>query len=85
MSLVVEKYYTVQQLAWLLEFDRKTILEWVKAGKFGPHCLNVGGTDIRVPASGVNAWRGNQLLAQDTEPIAARSAGELKRKAAAVS
>lgn len=87
----VEHYYTVQQLAFLLQFDRKTILVWVRDGRFGSGCLNVDGKDVRVPASGVNEFARNQRIDApgrledvDLEPIAARTAGELKRKAAAV-
>lgn len=87
MIKTVEKYYTVQQLAWLLEFDRKTILEWVRGGKFGGECLNVDGSDVRVPSSGVELWRRNHLMTlpeRDVEPVAARTLGELRRKAGVV-
>ncbi len=84
MSGVIEKYYTVQQLAWLLEFDRKTVGRWVLDGKFGDQVLRFEGNDVRVPASGVNFYLANcRVLAhghQNTEPVAARTAGELKRK-----
>lgn len=88
MNTIVECYYTVQQLAWMLQFDRKTILEWVRAGKFGADCLNVEGKDVRVPASGVRFWELNHRIqlaeARDLAPIVARTLGELKRKACAV-
>lgn len=83
--MIVEKYYTVQQIAWLLEFDRKTIAEWARAGCFGPNVVNIEGKDVRVPASGVQAFllnhqTGAGLAGRGTEPVAARSAGELRRK-----
>ncbi len=83
MIKAIEKYYTVQQLACLLEFDASTIRAKAAQGQFGPGVLNVGGKDIRIPASGVNAWiENNRLVAMDLEPIAARTVGELGRKIA---
>lgn len=85
MGGIVEKYYTVQQLAWLLEFDAKTIRTKAAAGEFGPDVLNIGGKDIRVPASGVHVFTRNHLLAPRVEePVVARSPGELVRKARGV-
>lgn len=79
----IEKYYTVQQLGWLLELDAKTIRLKAHAGAFGDAVLNLEGKDLRVPASGVNAYLENQrVFPRDVEPIAARSVGELRRKAA---
>lgn len=83
MSGLVEKYYTAQQLGWLLELSDKTIRVKAHAGEFGPDVLNLDGKDIRIPASGVHAYTANhRLCAREELPVAARSEGELRRKVA---
>jgi excisionase family DNA binding protein len=79
----IEKYYTVQQLAWMLEFDRKTIHTWYQEGRF-PKALMIG-TDIRIPSSDVTAFLDahSTVAAFDSTAVAARTPGELVRKTSA--
>jgi len=80
---VVEKFYSVAELTLLLSMCAKTLLERIKAGDLGADVVNLGTDqrpDYRVPASGVNAWLAARRVF--LEPgIAARSTGELRRKA----
>lgn len=81
MSAIVEKYYTAQELAFLLGFDRRTIIDHAKAKKFGEGVVNIEGNDWRIPGSGVNAWLAlHRVFASPIEPVTARSEGELRRK-----
>lgn len=86
MPGVVEAYYTVKQLATLLQFSSQWIVKMVLAGEFGPKCIRIGAgkrADYRVPASGVNGWLARYQLPMEPraiEPVCARSEGELKRK-----
>jgi len=82
----IEKYYTIAQAAWQLELSGKTITQRMLAGEFGREIVNLGGegkaADWRIPASGLNAWLDTRrLFSAPPQPIAARSVGELRRKA----
>ena len=80
----VEKFYSVAETALLLSLCTKTIIERLKAGDLGSAVVNLGSPerpDYRIPASGINAWL--EASRVFSEPgIAARSVGELRRKAA---
>ena len=82
----VEKYYSPAEVSLLLSLCTKTVIEKLKAGDFGEQVVNLGSElrpDYRIPASGMNAWLERRRVF--TEPgIAARSAGELRRKAGLV-
>lgn len=67
MNRAVEMYYTVQAVGLLLGFCPKTVIVKLKAGEFG---------------SGVNGYLDARRVFSEVEPIAARSIGELRRKAA---
>lgn len=85
---VVELYYSITELTFLLRFSDSTIRKWVKEGAFSPpgedglpdftNILDVGG-DLRVPASGVNFFAGNHPLRRDPG-TKARNKAELMRK-----
>jgi hypothetical protein len=80
---VVEKFYSAAEVALLLSLCAKTVLERIKAGDLGADVVNLGSDarpDYRIPASGINAWLAARRVF--LEPgIAARSTGELRRKA----
>lgn len=80
----VEKYYTILEAALLLSVSTRTIERKVAARELGD-VVNLGTIDrpvYRIPASGLNAYLEAHKLS--AEPgIAARSIGELRRKAAA--
>lgn len=86
---VVELYYTIGDLCVLLRFGPTAIRQKIKAGEFSPpgadgkpdlgNILNVGGKDIRVPASGVNFWMDKHRMGA-VSPVKARNRGELVRK-----
>jgi hypothetical protein len=82
----VEFFYTVQETSLLLRLCDKTIVAKLKAGEFGADVVNLGSelrADYRIPASGINDYlAAKRVLA--TPGIAARTTGELRRKAAAV-
>ena len=85
MSATLEKYYRVRDVALLLDFSTKWIAERAKAGDFG-RCFSVVGEDgrgeLRIPSSGVNAYiERNKVPRLEIQPIAARTEGELRRKA----
>lgn len=77
---VLELYYSVRELAFLLRFGETTIRRWLKEKQFGPLdlVLDVAG-DIRVPASGVNEFTKAHPLKYDLG-VRARNRGELLRK-----
>ena len=89
MSKLVEKYYSVSQLAFLFEKANETIIDRIKRGDFGAGVFNAGSEakpDYMVPVSGINAYIAARRLfseSPDIQPIAARSEGELRRKLAA--
>lgn len=79
----VEKFYSVPEVSLLLSLCTKTVLEKLHAQEFGAEVVDLGTakrSDYRVPASGVNAYLERRRVF--SEPgIAARSVGELRRKA----
>jgi hypothetical protein len=80
---VVEKFYSVAEVALLLSLCTKTVLDKIKARELGADVVNVGSElrpDYRVPASGLNAWLAARRLFREPG-IAARNPGELRRKA----
>lgn len=81
----VEKYYSVSETALLLSIHTNTVKTHLHAGNFGGECVNIASDarpDYRIPASGINAWLERRRVL--TEPgIAARTVGELRRKAVA--
>jgi hypothetical protein len=76
-------YYTPDEVGMLLRLCSKTVIQRIKAGDFGPNVADIGSdrqADYRIPASGVNAYLASRRVF--SEPgIAARSVGELRRKA----
>jgi hypothetical protein len=85
----VEKYYSVTETALLVSCCTKTVRERIQLGELGA-VVNIGRPDkpdYRIPASGINTWlEARQVFGKpgNGEPgIAARTAGELRRKAAA--
>jgi len=82
----VEMYYPISAVALLLGLCTKTVTIKLKAGEFGREVVNLGsesGPDYRIPASGVNAYlSARRLFTEAPAGIAARSEGELRRKAA---
>jgi hypothetical protein len=79
---VVEKFYSVQEIALLLSMSPKWVIGKLNEKAFGTGVKNLGSDrapDYRVPASGINAFL--ETCAVFSEPgIAARSTGELRRK-----
>jgi hypothetical protein len=83
----IEKYYSVAELSVLLSICPRTVKRRLKAGEFGQAVVNLGTSveqaDYRIPASGVNAYLERHQMPVPQLGIAARSIGELRRKAAA--
>lgn len=55
----VEKYYSVTDVAVLIDMHPKTICRKMKEGEFGKAVVNLGSEerpDYRIPSSGVNAY-----------------------------
>lgn len=86
---VIELYYSVAELSFLLRFSDVTIRRRIKAGDFSPpdsatgqpdlsNIKDISG-DIRVPASGVNWFLDRHPLRYDAG-IKARNTAELRRK-----
>lgn len=81
---VVEMFYTVPESALLLRLCTKTVICKLKRGEFGEDVVNLGSAerpDYRIPASGLNGYLAARRVFCDLG-IAARSVGELRRKAA---
>ena len=88
MSRVVELFYTVGELAFLLRLGESTVSRKWKSGEFSPagpdgqpdisNIVDLGG-DIRIPASGVNHYLDRHRVRR-TSGVAARTVGELRRK-----
>lgn len=80
----LDMHYTVQEVALLLRVSAKTVIRKLRARELGEDIVNLGTEqrpDYRIPAAGVNAYLDRNKIF--TEPgIAARSIGELRRKAA---
>jgi len=89
MGRMVEKYYSVQELAWHLSFAVSTVRGWIKRGEFGPRGAMLElGTDLRVPASAVGAFVERHLSRHDGARARAdlargRTLGEARRRAQA--
>jgi len=81
VSRVVEAYYTVPQVATLLNYSTKWVVLRVQAGEFGPGCFFVD-KEYRIPASGVNEFIARHGVRPPAEqmPVRARTMGELRRK-----
>lgn len=80
----VEKFYSVAETALLLSLCPKTVIGKLKARELGEDVVNLGSEerpDYRIPASGINAWLARRRVFSELG-IAARSPGELRRKAA---
>lgn len=83
----VEKYYSVQEVSLLLGLHRKTVVDKMRGKEFGGEVVNLGSVDqpdYRIPASGVNEYLRRRRLfteCEDEPGVAARSVGELRRKA----
>ncbi len=88
----VELYYTVTASARQLSLHPRTVVLKLKAREFGPDVVNLGSEaapDYRIPASGLRYFLDARRLFPSppeiepvpSEPIAARSIGELRRKA----
>lgn len=82
----VEKFYSVQDVGLLLTLCDKTVIVKLKAREFGEEVVNLGTDqrpDYRIPASGINDYLASRRVF--SEPgIAARTTGELRRKASAM-
>jgi len=87
----VEFFYTVRETGLLLRLHDKTVIEKLKAGSFGTYPdgpVNLGSEkrpDYRIPASRINAYLDARRVFSETQValgIAARTEGELRRKAA---
>lgn len=83
----VEKYYSVAETALLISLCTKTVIVKLKAHEFGEEVVNLGSEqrpDYRIPASGINAWlESRRVFSFSTDTgVAARTPGELRRKAA---
>jgi hypothetical protein len=79
MHRAVERYLSPQDVAFLLGFEVK----WVyKRKHLFAGAVDLDG-DLRIPASSVNKYLDEHLIAPKPLPegIAARSVGELRRKA----
>ena len=78
----VEKYYAPAEAALLLSFSKDWVLDRVAAGDF-PGSVKIG-DDYRIPASAINRYLQERALFSRGDVqigIAARSIGELRRKA----
>lgn len=87
MSRVVQKYYSVQELAWTYSFAECSIRSWMRAGEFGPQAefLTIG-QHVRVPTSGALFFESNHRKYHDEERtrakvISGRTLGEARRHA----
>lgn len=81
----MELYYTVQQTSLLLALCDKTVIQKLKAGDLGRDVVNLGSMvrpDYRIPASGINSYLDGHRVFSFLNPVAARTEGELRRKAA---
>lgn len=84
----VEKFYSVQDVGLLLTLCNKTVIVKLKALEFGKKVVNLGTDqrpDYRIPASGINDYlERRRVFTEVTRDvgIAARTTGELRRKAA---
>jgi hypothetical protein len=84
--LLVQKYYTVPELAWHFGFSETTIREWMRAGLFGSQEEFLRrGNDIRVPQSGalffIEAHLNKKTQAQRlADQVRGRTLGEARRK-----
>lgn len=80
---VVELHYTVDEVCLLLRLHRETVIKRMRAGEFGTEVANLGSEqrpDYRIPSSAIKSHLAEHFIF--TEPgIAARSLGELRRKA----
>lgn len=79
----VEKFYSVAETALLLSMCTKTVIERLKSREFGEDVVNLASEarpEYRIPASGINAWLSRRRVFSELG-IAARSEGELRRKA----
>ncbi len=74
---VVEMFYTIAELTFLLRFSDSYIRQRVRDGVF-PGALDIDG-DLRVPASAVNAWLAQHPVRYDAG-IKARNKAELRRR-----
>lgn len=92
----IEQYYSVRLAAERLGLHERTVVIKLKARAFGNGVVNLSSTaapDYRIPASGLNAFlNARRIFLPDCNaqsepkpelPIAARTIGELRRKAAA--
>lgn len=89
MRGVVELYYTPEELAILLRLHVKTVLRQIREREFGAEVVNLGSEarpDYRVPSGGVNGYLAARRVFFEGDGgelgVAARSVGELRRKAA---
>jgi hypothetical protein len=77
---VLELYYTVDDVALLLRFGRKWVRQRLDAGDFGQGVLDIRG-DIRIPASGVNAFITRHHRVYDLQ-IRMANTGRMRRQLA---
>lgn len=88
MTAVVELFYSVRELSFLLRFSESTIRRRIRDGDFSPpgedgapdlaNILDVDG-DLRIPASGVIFFQRQHALVWNAG-VKARNLGELRRK-----
>jgi hypothetical protein len=82
-ALRFEQHQSHDEIARLLCVTPRTVLDWARAGEFGPRVFVVGRTYL-VPLTGFQAFVSRRALFLDSgelKPISARSPGELRRKA----
>jgi len=77
---VLELYYKVEEVAFLLRFSNKWVRERMNAGEFGAGVVDVRG-DVRIPASGVNRFLAQHQRVYDIE-VRRTNAGRLRRQLA---
>ena len=86
MSGIVQRWYSVPELAWTFGFSESSIRAWIRAGEFGDTGeFLVRGTDVRIPQAAVVAWQDRHLVKHDASrriamELRGRSVGEARRK-----
>jgi len=74
---VLELYYKVEEVAFLLRFSTKWVRDRINKGEFGTGVLDVRG-DLRIPASGINDFLARHRRVYDLN-IRLANTGRLRR------
>ena len=84
--LAVEMHYTVGEVSLLLRMSERWVRDRIQAGEFGDTATDgpvlIGGTDWRIPASGINRYLAGQRPLP-SPGVPARNRRELRAKARA--